>query len=166
MIGKWNLQMLQTRFELDQMSRPWIQHCIFPSLAVCRYPKSPLSGTYLPINNSWKYLMLVLRWTTGDLSNRQNQSWIFCCWHHLLFPFKDTPFHQMFSEKESHRLICLALVDLKRQIWTFQHLRGNLIWYWQLLWIYSDHYYDYEMTVTDIIVDVVFFLMPNPGSKI
>ncbi len=149
MIGKWNLQMLQTRFEHNQMSRP-LGHgsnvAFFPSLAVCRSLKSPLSGTYLPINNSWKYLMLVLRWTTGDLSNRQNQSWIFCCWHHLLFPFQGHTFSPDVLRKRIAQtdLSCTcwfkkADMNISALTWKFD-LTPTIIMdiFWSLLWLWND----------------------------
>ncbi len=156
MIGKWNLQMLQTRFEHNLGHGSNVAFFPLWLYAVAWNPLF-LAPIYPSITRENISCLCCAEpqetFRTDRISPGYSAVDIISC-----FLSKDTPFHQMFSEKESHRLICLALVDLKRQIWTFQHFRGNLIWHRQLLWIYSDHYYDYEMTATDIIVDSRFFL--------
>ncbi len=169
MIGKSNLQMLQTKFELGQMSR-LLGHgsnvAFFP-LWLCAVARNPLflAPIYPSITQENISCCAVLRWTTGDLSNRQNQSWIFCCWHHLLSPFQGHTFSpdvlRIRITQTDFSCTCWfekADMDISALTWKFDLIPTIVMdIFWSLLWLWYDRY-NCRL--------VFFFLMPNPGTKI
>ncbi len=139
----------------------------FSLFLLCAVAWNPLFLAPIYPSITQKISHVVLRWTTGDLSNRPNQSWIFCCWHHLLSPFQGHTFSpdvlRIRITQTDFSCTCWfekADMDISALTWKFDLIPTIVMdIFWSLLWLwYDSNRYNCRL--------VFFFLMPNPGTKI